>query len=257
LEGPLVRRGNAEEGCPVNAFTVCVDYHDILAQTAPRMRHHFKRWFVMTSPKFFEQTKAVCWPLGITVRETDAFYRHGAIFNKWAGLEELFDYGGRKGWITIVDADIVWPKEAPLDLVPGKLYNPFRYMYPEVNRVPPEIEWKLYPVHRNHHEHAGYCQIFPADDPVLGPPPWHQTDWQHGGGADSFFQKRWNPKDKLRPSWYCIHIGPCGTNWCGRASAYADGSVPADADQKTGRLRKFMEGRRRAIGDKYAHERIK
>jgi hypothetical protein len=59
----------------VNAFTVCVDYHDILAQTAPRMRHHFKRWFVMTSPKFFEQTKAVCWPLGITVRETDTCTR--------------------------------------------------------------------------------------------------------------------------------------------------------------------------------------
>jgi hypothetical protein len=241
----------------MNAFTVCVDYHDILEHTAPLMRHHFKRWFVVTSEKFYEKTKAVCWPLGITVRETDAFYRDGAVFNKWAALEELLDYGGRHGVIAVVDADIVWPKHAPLSPVRGKLYSPYRYMYPDVDRVPPESEWDKYPIHRNFSEHAGYTQIFHADDPVLGKPPWHQIDWQHAGGADSFFQKKWRKEDKLRPTWYAMHIGPCGTNWCGRATAYADGTVPADADQKTGRLRKFMEGRRRAIGDKYAHERIR
>lgn len=240
----------------MNAFTVCVDYHDIFRQIAPMMRHRFDRWFVVTDHKFADQTADAIKGLEIHLLATDAFYRNGAVFNKFLALEELFDFGGRKGWMCIIDADIVWPKDAPLQLQKGKLYTPARYMYPEVNRIPPESEWSLYPVHRNLGEHAGYTQIFHADDPVLGPAPWHETNWTTAGGPDSFFQKKWDRRDKVRPPWYCIHIGPSGANWAGRASAYADGTVPPDADDKTGTIRKFMRLRGTVKEDRFHHEKL-
>lgn len=237
----------------MNAFTVCVDYHDIFRQVAPLMRHHFDRWFVMTSPRFLRETKKAVEGLDIWVHDTEAFYAGGAVFNKWLGLEQLLSIGGRFGWICIIDADIVWPEYAPLDLVKGKLYTPCRYMYPEVNRIPPEGEWSLYPTHREVGEFAGYTQIFHANDPVLGTPPWHETDWKHAGGADSFFQRKWARGDKIRPSWRCLHVGPCGMNWCGRATAYADGSAPTDSDRKVSMLRNYIRQRK---GGDFRHEKL-
>jgi hypothetical protein len=140
--------------------------------------------------------------------------------------------------------------------VKGKLYTPCRYMYPEVYRVPPEEEWPLYPTHPNVGEFAGYCQIFHAEDPVLGPAPWHDTRWKHAGGADSFFQRKWDIRNKVRPSWRCLHIGPCGMNWAGRATKYADGSVPPDSDVKTNQIREFMRLRKQTVGDRFRHEKI-
>lgn len=240
----------------ITAFTVCVDYHDIFALTAPLMREKFDHWYVVTSPGFREETAKVCHANDIVMHATDAFYRDGAVFNKFLALEELFDVAGRRGWCCILDADIVWPKESPLDLVKGKLYTPPRYMYPEVNRIPPEEEWSKFPIHRNMGEWAGYTQIFHADDPVLGPAPWHETNWRHAGGGDSFFQRKWRKEDKIRTSWYAMHIGPSGSNWCGRSTRYADGSVPEDSDAKIRKLREFMRLRGTVGGDKFHHEKL-
>lgn len=242
-------------GATMNAYIVCVDYHDILAQTLPLNRHHFDRVNVVTDKKHYYATRQVTEANNASLTATDSFYAGGATFNKWVALEELFDQCGRDGWLVIIDADIVWPNIAPLDLIPGKLYTPARYMYPEVKRIPPESEWSLYPIHRNLGEWAGYTQIFHADDPVLGPPPWHEINWRHAGGADSFFQRKWAKANKIRPSWNCLHVGPSGMNWCGRATAYADGSVPSDSDDKVAVLRQFMAGRRTMRN--YEHERIK
>jgi hypothetical protein len=65
--------------------------------------------------------------------------------------------------------------------------------------IPPENEWTKYPIHRNTKEWAGYSQIFHADDPVLGQPPWYDISWSHAGGADSAFQHKWTEDKKIRP----------------------------------------------------------
>lgn len=233
----------------MNAVIVCVDYADLLAVTLPYNRHHFDRVLVVTAHKDVV-TRAVCREHDAETHVTNAFYRSGASFNKWLALEEGLDLFGRKDWLCIMDADVLWPNRLPAmcsacghgngmkycpqvhgdpqgkdehrwvrwqdGLTIGKLYAPLRRMRPELTACP-EAEWGKYPIHKNVAEWAGYSQVFHCDDPVLGRPPWHQIDWKHAGGADSFFQMKWTPANKIRPAFEVLHLGEAGINWMGRA----------------------------------------
>lgn len=247
----------------MHAVTVAVDYLDLLRLTLPYNRHHFDDYTIITDPasagvqgmaRLADSNRA-------RVLVTDLFYADGAKFNKWRALEWGLDRIGRKGWLCLLDADVCWPKTADLRRIlrPGFLYTPFRRMFPTIpSEVPSEGDWHAYPAHRNEGEFAGYSQVFHADDPALGPAPWHQTDWIHAGGADSFFQAKWPLHLKVRPAWSCLHLGPAGVNWLGRASAYADGTTPPDATAKQHELRGLISRRRKQPPGtaRYAHERL-
>ena len=248
----------------MRAAIVCVDFADILALTLPWNRHHFSDVLVITSPGDVA-TRCVAMANNCHYAITDAFYANGADFNKWAALEEGLDSFGRHGWITLMDADICWPKTMAWHLVEGNLYTPRRRMVesydelcsPQGLAVPGEHVWTFYPLHPQQQEWAGFSQTFHCSDPALGPPPWHQTDWRHAGGADSFFQLKWHRDHKIRPPFECLHIGSAGQNWCGRAAPYLDGTLPEDAINRTLKLREYI--RRRAGQEpahRYDHERL-
>lgn len=267
----------------LRAILVSVDYADLLAITLPYNRHHFSEITVVTVGG--SEDAKVAAANGANLYITDAFYRGGAEFNKWAALEEGLDVMGREGWICLMDADVLWPKElshyAPAQpnacelvlggcaLLRGGLYSPLRRMFEGVGAmamvasgaIPPETEWTRYPIHRNIGEWAGYTQIFHATDPVLGPPPWHQVDWRHAGGADSFFQAKWSRERRMRPGFEVLHLGAAGVNWCGRTARYLDGTEPPEAELRRGKLARYWEGRRgKGTGvydqDKYRHEKL-
>jgi hypothetical protein len=164
-------------------------------------------------------------------------------------------------------------------LRPGTLCSPLRRMKEDVvgltaDTLPPEKEWCRYPIHRNVNEWAGYCQIFRGDDPVLVECAdcgkgmrehegnvhscryfsWHQTNWKHAGGADSFFQQRWARDNKLRPPFEVLHLGPAGVNWCGRTQPRLDGTVPEQAGRRQQQMREMMKARRVTKG--FDHERL-
>jgi hypothetical protein len=188
-----------------------------------------------------------------------------------------------------MDADVLWPKVLPKDfkLEFGKLYTPLRRMHTDLTKTfihreeetyntlskngdvqshtqiksqsthiyPPENKWMEYPIHPNVGEWAGYTQIFHAEDPVLGPAPWHEIDWKHAGGADSFFQLKWPSSRKVRPGWEVLHLGEAGRNWCGRATPYIDGTYPVDSQERMKRVRGFIRGRGRGV-DRYRGEKL-
>ena len=171
--------------------------------------------------------------------------------------------------MCLLDADVIWPRNAKLpDLQVGQLCSPLRRML--VNPIPQSFDdlirqvdnergWQFCPIHRNVNEWAGYSQIFHAADPVLGSPPWHDIDWSHAGGADSFFQAKWAKENKVRPDWECLHIGNAGENWFGRTSPRLDGSVPekrAENLRETDELWRRRAARRREGLDQFAPERI-
>jgi len=242
----------------MRAILVCVDYSDLLAVTLPHNRHHFEQVCVITSHGD-KKTADVALANGCPVHQTDAFTRNGAVFNKWAALEEGLDWYGRRGWLCVMDADVLWPAATPpWHPMVGELWTPLRRMAPWPGPVPAERDWGRFALHRNVQEWAGYSQIFHADDPHLGPAPWHQTDWVHAGGADSMFQRRWPQHLKRRPPFEVLHLGPAGTNWCGRASDYADGTRPERADEKMTMLKTYVRGRAGKTGDeRFRHERLK
>ncbi len=110
--------------------------------------------------------------------------------------------------------------------------------------IPDEPIWKGFPIHRNVAEWAGYTQIFHCDDPALGKTPWHEIDWTHAGGADSFFQAKWPAEKKVRPPWEVLHLGPAGENWLGRTSTLLDGTVPEKQQANKAAIKELWRSRR-------------
>lgn len=243
------------------AIMVSVDYSDLLSITLPYNRHHFDQVCVVTSLADFESVSAVIQGQHVTVMATDLFYADGADFNKWRALEWALDIYGRHGLLAIMDADVLWPKEIPaMEYEPGKLYSPLRHMLTDLQQpLPPESEWSRYPIHRNVAEWAGYTQIFYADDPHLGPTPWHQIDWRHAGGADSYFQMKWPVDCKVRTRWNVLHLGTAGANWCGRATPYLDGTLPAGAGSRSAEAFRYRANRPRGVpvDVRHAHEKLR
>lgn len=255
----------------LRAICVSVDYEDIHAITLPRMRKHFKEYWIVTATGQ-KATIELANAHDCRLLITSAFYEDGAVFNKWRALEQGYDAMGRHSWLCNLDADVIWPEkiEWPDALVPGMLCTPLRRMMPYESMrswmrgtkfvMPGEEVWRQYPIHRNVNEWAGYSQIFHASDPRLGKPPWHGINNSHAGSEDSWFQARWPRELKIRPTWECLHLGAAGENWMGRASVRLDGSVPADRDRKLAEIRKMWAQRaaRRSKGlDPFQPERLR
>lgn len=278
----------------MNAIMVAVDYTDLASITIPYNRHHFDKVYVVTAWKGVNKNEhddalgKICYENRCELYYTDSFYTDGAIFNKWRALEEGLDHFHLRlpGWLCIMDADVLWPKSLDFSIPEGdgsliyrngierralsigNLYSPLRHMWNEWpmyngekgwQRDCPitEEEWKLFPIHRNTAEWAGYSQIFHTSDPVLGPAPWHQVDWLHAGGADSAFQAKWAPQNKVRPPFECLHLGPAGKNWYGRATPFADGTLSKDSSKKLEMVDQIWSGRAGKHGeDRFKDERI-
>lgn len=201
------------------AVIVCVDYGDILALTLPYNRHHFDKVVIVTTPAD-QETIQVAEANDCHIHMTSAFYEAGAVFNKWTPLEDGLDILGRSDWIVIMDADIAWPKTIPMQTWDIKvMYSPRRYMTESIF-IPEESDWPKLPIHPVGHIWAGYTQIFHAS--AAPPLPWHKFH-DNAGGPDTIFQSHWRLKHRL--SWKCLHIGPSETNWGGRISPKADGTI--------------------------------
>jgi hypothetical protein len=234
----------------MKAIIVAVDYSDILAVTLPYNRHHFDEVWIVTTLSDLGPVVEMAEQYHCKVFPTNAFYRDGAIFNKFLALEEGLDAMGREGWLCLLDADILLPRNISTKSAEEgesdnslEFYEEFRggrvwrftarkgYLYSPLRRMhvvqpllpfPQEDQWgKLphHPLHRRWPSHySGYCMIFHADDPVLGKPPWHRVDGTHAGGADTEFMQRWSEERRIRPSWECLHLGESGKNWRGRVT---------------------------------------
>ena len=269
----------------LRAVTVCVDYAKTFAKCLAYNRHHFSEYWVVTSGSDRE-TQDLAIQYDCRLHVTGVFYDRGAKFNKFAALEQCLDAMGREGWLALLDADVAWPREVKLhtftaggcplgggrfgskellgmtydDGPPntdwhmelGQLMSPLRHMMPDESApIPPKSEWGRFPVHRNVNEHAGYSQVFNAADPALGPPPWHDVNFGNAGAADSWFQARWRPEDKVRPPWKCLHLGEPGINWEGKAGT--------EEDRRRRQIELWAVRRRRqAAGlDPFAEERLR
>lgn len=258
----------------MNAILVCVDFSDVLQITLPYNRHHFDKLVVVTSPKDHD-TYEVCLENRATPFVTDSFYENGARFNKFKALEQGLDYLGREGWTCLLDCDVLWPKKIPVELntrkvgMTGKewvkefcqigcLYTPRRRMMIDITQpIPNEDKWKQFPLHAQCVEWAGYTQIFHSGDTALGTPPWHEIDWIHAGGGDSFLQAKWPKEKKIRPIWEVLHLGPSGENWLGRVTKRTDGSLPEGAEVNRAELQQLIRKRRTNPTNPFFHEKLR
>lgn len=219
----------------MRAVIVSESFGDILSVTLPYNREHFTDVLVVTSPKD-EETIKVAIDNNARVFTTNSFWKNGADFNKFLALEEGLSSFDRYGWLALIDADTLWPKNAGevlRDKQRGKLYSfkRRRLLLDPTQSIPPEEEWDKLPLDPQYSECMGFTQVFYARDAVLGQPPWHRIDLPNAGLGDSLFQHKWDLADKVWLGAAVLHIGNYATNWCGRVVDRVDGKPVAKAEE--------------------------
>ena len=211
-----------------------VGFGDFLSLTLPWNRHHWQEVMVLTSPADSESA-TVARANGASVYATNAFYTGGAKFNKYLAIEECLDHFGRHGVICLVDVDIFWPKILPpfSRWRRGNIYSfrRRRLLVDVTAPIPPENEWHKLPMQLLTDKCFGFTQIFWADDPVLGKPPWHPVDITHAGLGDNLFQNKWPSHARVWLERDVLHLGDHGNNWLGRVVSDRNGRVPDNAGQ--------------------------
>lgn len=193
----------------IRGLTVCVDYADLFAVGAPQWAAGLDSWIIVTTPED-EATRSVCRRLGLTVIETTAFYRDGAVFNKGLAMSEAYALSHWQDWWLFLDADLVpqpdWrtPVVAAQPVV-GTLYG-----------CPRRLETGAY---YREGELAGYFQLFHTFDRNAQRHPLLDCSWVHAGGYDSEFQARWQDRRVWIPGLEVTHLGEPGRNWWRRGNA--------------------------------------
>ncbi len=218
---------------------VCVNYDDILAITLPRNIDKFSECCVITSPADIATIDFVAMFPEVRLFVTDAFYRHGAKFNKGLAIEEAFDFFGRHGWMLVLDADIVLPYAVELaGVTAGNIYGANRRMLLDPAAYADTLDWGTLKLEKEH-EIAGFFQLFHADDTHLQVRPWYEPTFMHAGGCDAYFQQLWPRHNRIRLPLQVLHIGPRDTNWFGRVSSRTDGATYGHVAESSQMMRKL------------------
>lgn len=248
-------------GFPIRALIVSVEYSDYLSMTLAHNRPLLSDIMVVTAPQD-KKTIAVAQEHEARIHLTEAFYRRGAYFNKFAAIEEGLDVFGRHGWILLMDADICIPHFRH-NFTPriGQIYTPYRRILKNVDLaegIPEQRKWAQNKRPLMKTESPNFFQLFHASDRALGAPPWHSLDWTWAGSSEGVFQDRWSASARVRPPFEVLHLGRNGTNWAGRVTPFLDGSVPADAKLREDRQNVLLRSRVQAGKvDIFAREKLK
>jgi len=227
----------------IEALSVCVNFHDVLAFTLPANKSHFDR-MVVVSDTTDELTKNLCSHHHVELVQTDQFYHSDQAFAKARGLNAGLQRLSRKGWIVHMDADIVLPTRTreilgrlPLD--PTCIYGIDRMMCPDFGAY---IRYMQNPTQMHTAETFVIPEPFPLGArvaPMQAGKLWmpigffqlwnpegsgiHDYPHDHGtaGRTDMLHAMRW-PREKrqLIPELIAIHLeGPIAKgmkNWRGR-----------------------------------------
>ena len=240
----------------MDCFTVCVDYWDYLDTTLTRMAQWFDRITIVTNKadKHKPNVEKAWRDKGEPIIEkfrTDVFYANGAAFNKGAALEKALAAVNLVGWICVMDADIllpdVWERDdAMASMEPGNIYSPTRRDLPPGAHHMDKMWWSEWPLGDDSVTKCpGFMQIFHASDPILANHPWYPSHWMHGGGCDSDFCEKWPKSRQKRLEFDVLHLGEPRKNWCGRVTAYADGTLPPHAAKNAQTYDTMMQLRQR------------
>jgi hypothetical protein len=195
------------EALKISGLTTCVDFADHLGQGIERWKRGLDDLVVVTSLKD-HATSALCDRWNVRTHATDAFYHHGAAFNKAGAMDEALYRLNDAEWVLFFDADV----------------NPSDDWRQVVDAARPKLG-NLYGAHRtNEHgyqildtELAGFFQLWHVMDHVTQDRPLLGS-WHNASAYDSEFMRRWPRDRRLILPLTVTHTGRPGVNWCGRGN---------------------------------------
>jgi hypothetical protein len=201
----------------IRGLTVAVGdwYARTLEITLWRNLRHLSRCVVVTKPG--DPCVAVARSVsGVDVLTTDAFTRHGAVFNKGLAIEETWDRHGRDGWWWVLDADILLPDAVPVwDLHPQWLHGARRRVLGRPEDWRPGLDWSRLPVLQDG-QPIGFSQLFHGDaEAIRGRRPWYCVNYPHAGGCDAYFLDLFPPNRRRMLPMDVLHLGPVDSHWFG------------------------------------------
>lgn len=216
----------------IRGVCVSVNFGDLLAITLPHNAKFVSEVLVVTTADDHETQAVVAKVPNARCFITDAFYRHGAHFNKGLSIELAFDEFGRHGWIWIHDADIMLPDDfswpEPMNI--GTLYGCRRRFIEDVTQYRPDMDWSKLPMVPDADRCSGFFQCFHADDPQLAERPWYDVTFNHAGGGDGYLDSRFPRSHTRILNVDALHLGPWCSSWFGRTYTRLDGTMPEQAD---------------------------
>lgn len=91
----------------LQVVTVSVNYSDFLEHTLEQNYKLFDRWVIVTDLKD-QKTRDLCFKYpNVLCISSDCFYRKGAPFNKYAGINEGLKHIDDDAWVLFLDSDVV------------------------------------------------------------------------------------------------------------------------------------------------------
>ncbi len=209
----------------LQAVTICINYADYLECIAAN-RRHFDRWVVVTVPGD-AATAAVCARHGLEVVLSETLRADGqdfnAVDNKARAVNEGLARLDGEGWVLVLDADVLLPRDfrarlAALPLEAGCLYGAAgrrvceeRETFTVLRGLEP---WERLAARNS--QVLGYFNLFHA-----GTRP---NRYVPAGGGDSVvhddarFMTSFAPPARRQVPMTVIHVGPMYQNWARRVS---------------------------------------
>lgn len=212
----------------LESVIVSVGYGDYLKHTLPVNKGKLDRLVVVTEADD-KDTQAVCAANGVTCVITTRHRSMGAPFNKGSAINDGWRALKPRGWLLILDADIVLPPDFRLrlnamDLDRRNFWCAYR------KHVPSYEAWKQYLAdtgvatafdveYRN--VCMGFFQLFHVSAPALAGGKVYPENSRTAAYSDVWFLHNWvKPMRARLPDICVLHLdhGPHGVNWKGRKS---------------------------------------
>jgi len=132
----------------LQAVTVSVNYSDFLVHMLEENAHLFDKWVIVTNHKD-KATKELCDKYkNVACVQTDSFYKDGAKFNKFAGINDGLVFVDNDAWVLFIDSDIILHPLTKRVLENVDLDKKFIYGIDRVNCVGREL-WEDHKFKRN------------------------------------------------------------------------------------------------------------
>ena len=236
------------------AVTVSVDYADFLVHTLEENAKLFDKWYIVTNLTD-SATVELCnkYP-NVVCLQTDIFYKNGAVFNKWAGINHALKQISKDEWVLFLDSDIALHELTRRTLESIHLDTDCIYGMDRLN-IQGKEKWDSYKVGKgqltnnwllttqgldfgarlvHHYGHEGENGRFEGYRPLGYFQLCHRSCFEFypemSTGADAcdlMFARQWPRKRRvLIPELFCLHLESYGAgksiNWFGRKSAPFD-----------------------------------